>query len=157
MGWGLLQIALLVTLGALLLAAGIQDARHREIGNGKNAAIALLAPFWWLANGVTPWPDLAMLLASATLVFALFCAAFHFGAIGGGDVKLIGALALWLPPGGQLTLLTVMSIVGGAVTLAMFADHKIARRNQAVEVPYGVAIVIAGFLAFREPVFNQFT
>lgn len=157
MGWGLLQIALIALLGGLLVAAGIEDVRRREIANAKTGAIALLAPLWWLAIGVAPWPDLAVQLGVALLVFALFCAAFHFGQMGGGDVKLIGALALWLSPAALLTLLAVMSIVGGALTLIMVLDHKFARRSRALEVPYGVAIAVAGLLAFREPVFNQFT
>jgi prepilin peptidase CpaA len=30
-------------------------------------------------------------------VFLLFAIAFRFGAMGGGDVKMVAALALWLP------------------------------------------------------------
>ena len=53
MGWdNLLVAALAVMLGALLVAAGIEDARTREIANVKNAAIALLAPLWWWALGL---------------------------------------------------------------------------------------------------------
>ena len=33
----------------------------------------------------------------AAAVFGLFAVAFALGAMGGGDVKLIAALALWLP------------------------------------------------------------
>lgn len=157
MGWGLLQIALVALLGGLLVAAGIEDARRREIANATTGAIALLAPLWWLASGVTPWPDLIIQIGVAAGVFALFCVAFHFGQMGGGDVKLIGAVALWLPPSALLTLLMVMSIVGGVLTLIMVIDHKFARRTRPLEVPYGVAIAVAGLLAFREPVFNQFT
>ena len=39
-----LSTMLLLVLAALLVSAGIQDARTREIANWKNAAIALLAP-----------------------------------------------------------------------------------------------------------------
>ena len=63
MGWDLPRVALIALLALLLLAAGIQDARTREIGNGKNAAIALLAPLWWWACGLSPWPDMAAQLA----------------------------------------------------------------------------------------------
>jgi prepilin peptidase CpaA len=157
MGWGLLQIALLASLGGLLLAAGIEDAHRRTIGNAKTGAVALLAPLWWLASGVSPWPDLAIQLGVAALVFALFCAAFHFGQMGGGDVKLIGALALWLPPSALIAMLIAMALMGGAVTLLMVLDHKLARRSTVLEVPYGVAIAVAGLLALREPVLNQFT
>ena len=51
---------LLIALGLLLVSAGVQDARTREIANWKNAAIALLAPAWWWTNGLAPWPDMAI-------------------------------------------------------------------------------------------------
>lgn len=157
MGWGLLSIVMLAILGALLLAAGIEDARRREIANWKNAAIALLAPVWWVASDVPAWPGMAVQLGVAALVFAVFCVAFHFGQMGGGDVKLIGALALWLPPLACLSMLFVMSIAGGIVTLLMIIDGRIRRSGTAIEVPYGVAIAAAGLLALREPLLNQFT
>lgn len=157
MGWGLLQIGLIALLGLLLLAAGIEDVRSREISNRKTAAIALFAPLWWIASGVPLWPGLAIQIGCAAIVFALFCLAFHFGQMGGGDVKLIGALALWLPPDSMLAMLMVMAIAGGAVTLIMILDHKFARRTRDLEVPYGVAIAVAGLLSLREPVLNQFT
>jgi prepilin peptidase CpaA len=157
MGWSVLQIALIVLLAGLLLAAGIEDVRRREIANITTGAIALLAPLWWLATGVAPWPDLAIQVATAVIVFALFCATFYFGWMGGGDVKLIGAVALWLSPSAMVTLLVVMSIAGGVITLLMVTDHKFRRRSQALEVPYGVAIAVAGLFCLREPVLNQFT
>jgi prepilin peptidase CpaA len=152
MGWGLL---LLGALALLLVSAGVEDVRTREIANWKNAAIALLAPLWWWANGMAAWPDVPLQLGVALLVFGFFCAAFHFGQMGGGDVKMIGALALWLPPLPLLTMLLVMSLVGGALTLVLMIEGKLKRTSSGIEVPYGVAIAIAGLLALREPVLNQ--
>lgn len=157
MGWDLLSVALLSALGLLLVSAGIEDAWTREIANWKNATIALLAPAWWWANALALWPDLALQFALATLVFALFCVAFHFRQMGGGDVKLIGALALWLPPAALMGMLLVMSLVGGVITVVMVIDRKIKKNESVAEIPYGVAIAIAGLLSFREPLFNQFT
>lgn len=142
-----------VALAALLLSAGFEDVRVREIADWKNAAIALIAPAWWWANGLEPWPDMVVQVGVALAVFALFTAAFHLGQMGGGDVKLIGALALWFPFGALVKLLAVMSLAGGAVTLAMLVERRLKRRE--VQVPYGVAIVIAGLLALREPLLNQ--
>ena len=51
------SVVLLVVLGLLLVSAGIEDARKREIANWKNAAIALLAVPWWIANALAFWPD----------------------------------------------------------------------------------------------------
>ncbi len=76
--------------------------------------------------------------------------------MGGGDVKLIGALALWFPWGTLLSLLVVMSLVGGLVTLVIAAERWWRSAKGPVEVPYGVAIAIAGLIAVREPLLNQF-
>ncbi len=155
MGANVLSIGLLLVLGGLLLAAGIEDARRRTIANGVNAAIAALAPAWWWAQGYAPWPDMALQFALAMVMLALFAGAFALGMMGGGDVKLIAALALWLPVGPFLTLLMVMSLVGGAVTLLMIVERRLAPKEGVLEIPYGVAIAFAGLLALREPILNQ--
>ena len=152
MGWGQAPFVLLMLLAGLLLAAGLEDVRRREIANGTNAAIALLAPLWWWANGLALWPDVAMQVGVAAIVFALFVGAFAAGWMGGGDVKMIGALALWLPLSGLMGMLMVMSIAGGAVPVAMLVETRWRRADGPeeplpIEVPYGVAIAIAGLLA----------
>ena len=156
MGGASLSAMLLVVLAALLVSAGIQDARTREIANWKNAAIAVLAPVWWWANDLSAWPDMATQLGLALIVFALFVAAFQFGWMGGGDVKMIGALALWLPLVPLTRMLIVMSLVGGALTLILILERAVRRRSGQIEVPYGVAIAIAALIALREPLFNHF-
>lgn len=134
----------LITLGLILVSAGIQDARAREIANWKNAAIALLAPFWWWSIGLALWPDMVWQLGIALLVFALFCGAFQFGWMGGGDVKMIGALALWLPFAAMARMLVLMSLIGGLITLVLIVERALRRgARQAIEVPYGVAIAMA--------------
>ena len=147
MGSGILQPLLLIVLILLLVSAGIEDVRTRTIGNAKNVAIALLAPVWWWACGMPVWPDMAIQLTAALVVFGLFIGLFAMGWMGGGDVKLIGALALWLPPGLIAWMLVVMSAIGGLLTIAMLVDRRVARREGPVEVPYGVAIVCAAMLA----------
>ena len=148
-------MALVLALAALLVAAGVEDARSREIANWKNAAIALLAPVWWWASGMAPWPDAALQLATGLLVFAVFAGVFFAGWMGGGDVKMIGALALWMPLPLLVQFLMVMSLVGGGLTVAMMIDRHLRKRS-TIEVPYGVAIAIAGLLSLGKPDFNQF-
>lgn len=152
----ILSLTLLGALGLMLVSAGVEDARKREIANWKNAAIALAAPLWWYANGMAPWPDMAMQLGLGMGVFALFCAAFYLGQMGGGDVKLIGALGLWLPLQPLMQMLVLMSLIGGGLTLVMLIEHRLRKSNRVLEIPYGVAIAMAALIAFREPVFNHF-
>lgn len=146
-----LALALLL----LLVVAGIEDARTREIANWKNTAIALLALPWWWANGLSGI-DIVWQVGVAGIVFALFLAAFAAGQMGGGDVKMIAALALWLPPGAVLSMLVMMSLLGGVLTLLFLADRWRRRAAQVAEIPYGIAIAIAGMLAIANPFLTHF-
>ena len=155
MGGVNLNLALLAALVLLLVSAGIEDARTREIANWKNAAILALAPLWWWSNGLSLLPDVAIQLAIGGVVFALFCGAFYFNWMGGGDVKMIGALALWLPFQSLAWMLIVMSLLGGALTVLLVVERLVRRKDGNIEIPYGVAIALAGLIAIREPLFNH--
>jgi prepilin peptidase CpaA len=65
-------------------------------------------------------------------------------AMGGGDVKLLTALALWIAPLLFLKLLIVMALVGGVLTLGFGAWHVMRRQREKLAIPYGVAIAMAG-------------
>ncbi|UYY78941.1 prepilin peptidase [Sphingomonas sp. R1] len=150
------QACMLGALALLLVSAGVEDVRFRTIANAKNLAIALAAPLWWWATGMALWPDIAIQIGCAALVFALFVGAFALGMMGGGDVKLIGALALWLPLLPLLRMLLLMSLLGGALTLLMLVGTWIRRRGSAsIEVPYGVAITLAALIVLCEPILNR--
>src|SRR6266498_1757884 len=106
---GFFALSLLGIVVPMVLAAAIWDLRTRTIPNGLNAAIALLAiPFWW-ASGMKLWPDAVFQLGIGVALFGAFAVAFALKAMGGGDVKLIGALGLWLPPQAIMPLLIIMS------------------------------------------------
>ena len=134
----------LIALAAMLLAACWCDLKARTIPNLLNLAIALLAiPFWW-SIGLALWPDVAMQLGVAALVFGLFAIAFALGAMGGGDVKLIAALALWLPLAPLTRMLFIMAVLGGIVTIVSLVVHRMRKASGNPEVPYGIAISLAG-------------
>ena len=137
------RVALLCALGALLIAAAITDLRARIISNRLNLAVALLAPLWWLANGYALWPDITVQLLVGAAIFTLFAALFALGMMGGGDVKLLTALALWFPWQAVLSLIVLMALLGGVVTLVTVIHHRMTRRLGQPEIPYGVAISLA--------------
>lgn len=137
------RLALIVALGALLIAAAITDLRARIISNRVNLAIAALAPLWWIASGLDPWPDFAVQLLVGAAVFLLFAALFSIGMMGGGDVKLLAALALWFPWQAVISLLVLMALLGGLVTVVTVIHHRMTRRLGQPEIPYGVAISLA--------------
>jgi prepilin peptidase CpaA len=153
---GALSWFFIALLAAAMVVAAIGDWRTRTIPNRLNGAIALLAiPFWW-SVGLSLWPGVALQIGLAAAVFALFAIAFRFGAMGGGDVKMAAALALWLPFAGVVKLLAVMSIAGGILTIAMLAAHRMAKNAGRPEIPYGIAIAFGGFWVLGERFLNQF-
>jgi len=147
---------LLGLLAAALLACCWWDLKTRTIPNWLNLAIALGAVAFWVAVGLPVWPEVALRVAVAFVTFWVFAAAFAMGAMGGGDVKLIAALALWLPWQAVLVLLFLMSIAGGVLTLGYLIRHKLARREEKLEIPYGVAIAFGGLWLISERFLNQF-
>ncbi len=68
-------------LAIALLIAAFTDLRRRQIDNWLNAAIAALAQ-----------------LGVALAAFVVLAGLFALRMMGGGDVKLLTALALWLRP-----------------------------------------------------------
>ena len=151
-----ISLGLMVILGLLMMAAAISDVRSRTISNQLNAAMALLAIPFWIASGLAFWPDVAIQLGAALLVFLLFAGLFAMGAMGGGDVKMIGAVMLWIPLPLFLPMLMVMAIGGGLLSAAMLIHMKLRPSERPVKVPYGVAIAAAGLWALHQHYLNQF-
>jgi prepilin peptidase CpaA len=139
-----MTIILAGLLAVLLLIAAWGDMRTREIPNGLNAAIALGAPLWWWATGLPVWPEAAIQIGVALLIFALAAGAFAAGMMGGGDVKMLAALSLWFAPLLVLRLIVAMSLIGGVLTLIVVAEHRWRKRGGQPEIPYGIAIAFAG-------------
>lgn len=150
------QMALMALLAAMMIAAAISDLRSRTIPNQLNAAIALFAIPFWFATSLALWPDMPLQFGAALAVFMVFAALFFVGAMGGGDVKMIGAVMLWIPLPLFLPMLTVMAIAGGILSAVMLILTKIRPSDKTIEVPYGVAIAAAGLWALHQQYLNHF-
>jgi prepilin peptidase CpaA len=149
-------LTLLGMLSVALVWIAIVDVRTFTISNGINLAIALAAPLYWLSAGVPLLPDAGFRIAAAVAVFLLFAVAFYLNAMGGGDVKLAGALALWFPPMATVKLVVLASLAGGALTLIIVGLHKIRGKQGRPEVPYGVAIAFGGLWLLAQRFLNHF-
>ena len=143
---GIFSYGLVSALAIALLIAAYTDLRRRQIDNWLNAAIALGAPVFWLASGQS-WLDVGFHVAIALVMFILLAGMFALRAMGGGDVKLLTALALWIEPISFVQLLMVMSLLGGALTLVVSGLHYARRSQGRIMVPYGIAISFAGLWA----------
>lgn len=103
-------------LAIALLLAAFTDLRRRQIDNWLTAAVAACAPLFWWATSLS-LGGIAWQFALAAATFLVAAVLFARGGMGGGDVKLLVALALWLPPAPYFQLLFMMSIVGGAMSI----------------------------------------
>ena len=160
--------ALLVLLAILLVVAAVIDVRTFTISNGLNATVALLAPVYWWSIGLPLWPDAAIHVAVAIAVFLVLAVTFYIGMMGGGDVKLAAAIALWFSPATTLKFLVIMSLAGGLLTLLVMAIHKKRGNPRPAaelpdgapaakpEVPYGVAIAAGALWILAQRFLNQF-
>ena len=149
-------LALLGMLAAALVWIAVVDVRTYTISDRINLAIALLAPVYWWSAGVPLWPDAAIRLGLGIAVFLLFAGAFYMNVMGGGDVKLAGALALWFTPYETLKLIVIMSIAGGVLTLIVMGIHHARKKTGRPEVPYGVAIAVGGLWLLAQRFLNHF-
>jgi prepilin peptidase CpaA len=139
-----IRYGLLAALAIALLTAAFTDLRGRHIGNWLNAGIAVMAPAYWWASGLSLWPGVALQLGVAAITFAVLAILFALRAMGGGDVKLLTALALWIEPLAFARLVIIMALLGGVLTIVFGAWHIACRRKDRLAIPYGVAIALAG-------------
>ena len=148
---------LMAILAALLVWAAIVDLRTRTIPDWLNIVVAAMAPLFWWASGIPFYPDAVERICGAYLIFVVFFGMFSLGGMGGGDVKLGTAIALWFTPLATLIFFIVTSFAGGFVSVgAWIYHHKIRRSEGKTEVPYGVAIALGGLWLLAQRFLNHF-
>ena len=103
-----------------------------------------------IAAGAGAW-SVAGDIAAALGVFALGALAFHLHLLGGGDVKLLAAGALWLGTGELGAFLTATVLAGGLLAVGFIAWQRVLPgwryRTARVSLPYAIAIAAGGILA----------
>ncbi len=151
-----LAYALLGSLAIALLFSVYSDIRYRLIYNKVTIAVALAAPAFWFATGSYTLTDVGMHLLVAAVAFIFFAIFFYFNMMGGGDVKLFAALALWFHWIEVIRMIFVASLAGGAVTIIFLVIHKVKQKDGPVRIPYGVAIAVSGLWTVSERLFNHF-
>jgi len=145
----------LAVLAAALAAAAIGDVRRYLIPNRYPAAIAAA---YLLAALQHPIDQTLWGIGVGLLSFALGAALFAARVMGGGDVKLFAATALWAGPQLALPFVQVVAIAGAALGLLWLSPVRRLlpaapgldgdqgfRQRLREPVPYGLAIAIGGF------------
>jgi prepilin peptidase CpaA len=117
----LVQAASLVVASAACVA----DLRTRRIPNVLTfGAAAMALMFHALTTGL---PGVGLAAAGWVVGAAVFFPVFALGGMGGGDVKLLGALGAWLGPADALFVGLYGAIAGGLMALAVAAARGYLR------------------------------
>ena len=163
----MIEALALTVFTAAMAAAAFEDFRRFAI---PNPLPVLLCAAWPLYFAAAPSLQGALgALGCALAVFLAGAALFARGWIGGGDVKLLSAAALWAGAGGTPALLMLTGLLGGVLALFLLmpfgnriaaAARRLLRRPAhrdergfavAVPVPYGVAIAAAALIVVLSP------
>lgn len=161
-----LQVLALTLFAAVMAVAAFEDFRRLVIPNLLPIVLCAAWPAAYFAAAPSLYGCLAA-LGCALAVFLAGAVLFARGYLGGGDVKLLSAAALWAGPAGVPTLLLLTAVFGGALALflllpfggqlatsarLMLGQPALpAPRGLAMPVPYGVAIAGAALIVVVSP------
>jgi prepilin peptidase CpaA len=149
------QIILIVFI-LLMLTAAVSDLRSYRLPNWLVAAVASLFIVAVAATGMPLSLALWHALAGTLVLFAGF-GLFTAGIVGGGDAKLLAAVALWMGWTKLATFIVFTALAGGALAIVIliwefFRLHveltagnphsSLIKRITSLkpDLPYGVAI-----------------
>ena len=111
--------ALAVVASVLLIGAATQDVVARTVSDRSTALLASIGMVLRYRDG---W--LVATTCISILVFLTALACWSRGWLGGGDVKLLAAVMLLVPPPLQTTVLFVMAMAGGVLSIIFLITRQ---------------------------------
>lgn len=152
----------IAVFSAAMIFAGVRDLTTMTIPNWLTLALTLaffvVAPFAGMS-----FTDIAQHTVICFITLVVGMGFFAKGWIGGGDAKLMAAVALWIGWGQALPYFVIASLLGGGLTLAILGYRNLPlpafmvrqawalRLHDRTEgVPYGMALAAAGLLIFPD-------
>ncbi len=147
----------------LVVLAAIQDVAQLKISNAFPIAITALFGAWLSQTGFEGdlWENLVLFAIVLGFGILLFSKSW----LGGGDVKLLAAIALWFDLNGGLSLV-VWTLMGGGLLALIFmgvrrmlparltADGGLAALRKKGPIPYGIAIAAGAIFCAQTSGFN---
>jgi prepilin peptidase CpaA len=159
--WSLYQSVAFATFAVpLVVAAGFDVARYVV----PNAIVLTMVALFVVIFVLAPHPvDWVSHIAAGALLFGAGTLTFRIGVMGGGDVKLWAASALWVGLDGLPAQLLAVTVIGAGLAVALLAIRTVAGRavhqparaaaltlprilRGGEPVPYGVAIAAGAIL-----------
>ena len=150
-----------IGLPLFLCASAVSDLRHRSIPNLLTGSMAVVGVLLSVTGSGVLGAGSALLAGAVTLAIGLLLQVARL--VGGGDVKLFAAMAMWIGPKGSVDAALATAIAGGV--LALFFLRRPSPVSGAVQspgppplisrlqldegrdferVPYGVAVAAGG-------------
>ena len=146
----------------LAIYAAVSDYQRLKIPNW--IPLTLCGLFLIYALRLGSWADVGWHIAVGAGVFLAAVLSYAFGVFGGGDVKLIGAVALWAGPERSVEVAIWTGLLGGVLgVLILAARHvvrsypdfanrpgavwNIARWGRDGTCPYGIPIAMAALIS----------
>jgi prepilin peptidase CpaA len=126
-----IQILAAAATIVLLLAAALSDVTRYRIPNAIVYAIAAAFAVGAIANFA--WPAIVWPVLAGVAMFLLGAVLFAFGLFGGGDVKLVAAMALWTGFADLPRFLLIMGAAGGLLGLVLLLKRR--RQQPAMASP----------------------
>ncbi len=125
-------------LGLLSLAV-VFDWRQRRIPNRLLAPAAVLAlALAWLAGGWRGTQGLASALGAGAAVAAVFAPLYLLRQLGGGDLKLLATVGLWVGLPQAVALSLSVAMAGGLQALLW----RLRAPGEHKRMPYALAIAL---------------
>jgi prepilin peptidase CpaA len=165
-GYFATDLCVIAGLG-LLTAAGLHDCAVRTVPNLVCAVLLICGVTLRLIGG-----DVLYGLLAGGIVFVLCTALWRFGWLGGGDVKLLAAASVFVPPSLVPALVLYTSLAGGVLAVVYLIAGRLVpppapnrprhllgrvarceqwRLRRRGPLPYAAAIAAGGICATLSP------
>jgi prepilin peptidase CpaA len=158
------ELAILTLFPAAVIFAACMDLVSMTIPNRISlfliAAFLCLAPFAGMS-----WSQFGGHLAAGAIVLAVTFAMFFARLMGGGDAKLLAAIALWVGMDSLLAYVLLAAVCGGLLALgllffrtlplplAMAKEAWIGRLYKPRgDIPYGIALSAAALWIYPDTI-----
>lgn len=146
MNW---QLVPLVALAPVLIWVAVSDLREMRIPN-LVVVIALGCFVLWMP--LLGWGEVGLRVLAAAVTFAIGYVLFALRAFGGGDVKFLSALMLFVPSAAVAQFLLLLSgalVLGSVISLTLQSAPVAARLGwKSVQargkLPMGISLAMSG-------------
>ena len=160
----MLDLAVLTVLPGAVAFAAAMDLLTMKIPNRISAVMVLAFFPLALLLGLGPWAILNHVGAGLG-VLALGILLFIPGWFGGGDAKLMAAIALWIGPDALVPYFIYAAVTGGFIAMAIMSARSVPLprlllgeawalrlHRQDAGIPYGLALAAGALMVYPHTV-----